>query len=650
MAIAKMHHFKLYSMKSLTGEMLTFLQEYGDVHIRNLTEEVELLEFGLEYLSEPKEILDIRYELDQLEDIINLLSVHADSSGLLENMKRGNKNYTYKELMEKGSEIDLKNVSKEIKELQRLAEEKHNQIDKIIHEIDELKPWIGLKMSAADLVNTKNVEFNTGYILTPQFNSFLADIKDLKYTVIEEIGPYENNTYFLIVTTKEDKTKLIEILRKYSYFEDEPKVKTTAVQEIKTKEEEVSQLKAEIEDIKKSFKSYVEFLDDVKLRYEYLNQVNRKLASTDKLMSTRMVNYIDGYIESEKAEDFEKSLEAKFPNECYLEIQPANEDDEHVPIVLKNNKFVSAFENLTEMYALPKYNELDPTPFLAPFYWLFFGMMIGDFGYGVLIFLGTKFILSFNLSDSMRKTMNFFYYLGYSTMLWGLIYGSIFGGIVPMPALIDPAVDYNTVMVVAIILGGIHMFTGLALQGYMLIKNASVLDAVYDVLTWFMALFGAIYLGLSMFLGLPGGTVAKWVMIAGMVGIVLFTGRSAGSKGAQLASGAYNLYGISSWLGDFVSYLRLMALGLAGAFIGVAVNMIVKTIAGGGSIGGIIGAAAVFIFGQILNFGLSALSAYVHALRLIFVEFFGKFYEGGGVTFESVRNETKYINIKNQED
>ena len=112
---------------------------------------------------------------------------------------------------------------------------------------------------------------------------------------------------------------------------------------------------------------------------------------------------------------------------------------------------------------------------------------------------------------------------------------------------------------------------------------------------------------------------------------------------------AYTTYGISCWLGDFVSYLRVMALGLAGAFIGVAVNMIVGTVAGSGIIG-IVFAAVIFVGGQLFNLALSALSAYVHTLRLTFVEFFGKFYEGGGKEFKKIRNKPKYINIRNQED
>lgn len=146
-------------------------------------------------------------------------------------------------------------------------------------------------------------------------------------------------------------------------------------------------------------------------------------------------------------------------------------------------------------------------------------------------------------------------------------------------------------------------------------------------------------------LSLPGRNIAKYVMIAGMLIIVFFTGREAKSPVGRIASGAYNLYGISSWLGDFVSYLRLMALGLAGGFIGVAINMIAGTVASSGVVG-IIFAAVIFVGGQLFNLALSALSAYVHTLRLTFVEFFGKFYEGGGKKFNRVRKETKYINIK----
>ena len=186
------------------------------------------------------------------------------------------------------------------------------------------------------------------------------------------------------------------------------------------------------------------------------------------------------------------------------------------------------------------------------------------------------------------------------------------------------------------------MFTALGMKAYMYIRDGKVLDAIYDVVFWYMALGGPIAYALI------GNKICLYVMAVGMVGIVLFAGRDAKSIGGRLGSGVYELYGISSWVGDFVSFLRLMALVLSGGFVAYAVNVIVKMLFGAG-IGGIIGGILVFVVFQLFNMFLSYLSAYVHSLRLIYVEMFGKFYEGGGAKFREMLEDTKKIIINRGE-
>lgn len=649
MAIAKMHHFKLYSLKSLNRDLLTFLQDFGDVHINNLTEEGELLDSGLEYVSEPEESIAVREEISKLDSVIKTVSKKQEKLGMIESLKRGNKNYTYEELMDQGSKIDTLKTTEKIDKLIRMEEDKNKEIADLKVEIQDLRPWVNLKLSSDQIRDTKNLTFITGYILAAQFEAFLNETKDLEYTIVEKVGDNDKNTYFLAIVEKDEKDKLLELLRRYSFFSETFESEKHPVDEIRKKEEIITKLQEDISNIHKEFNKNIADLDDLILRYEYLNQIDKKYKTANNFLSTKSVSVIDGYLKSSDVPKFEKELEDEFRNEYFLEIQEADKEDPNVPIYLENNKYIEAFEPITKMYSLPRYNEIDPTPFLAPFYWFFFGMMIADIGYGILLLIGTTVLLKFNLSDSMRKNIKFFHYLSYSTIIWGLIYGSFFGGIIELPKLLDPTVDYIAVLVISIVLGTIHMFLGLGLKAYVLIRDGHGIDAFYDVGTWFMVLVGALYWIVSMVLNLPFGNIAKYIMFIGMVLIVLFTGRDAKTKVARFASGAYNLYGISSWVGDFVSYLRLMALGLAGGFIGLAINMIGGTMADSGIIG-LIFAVVLFVFGQIFNLALSALSAYVHTLRLTFVEFFGKFYEGGGKKFDKIRNETKYINIRKQEE
>lgn len=650
MAIAKMNHFNLYTMSSDTDEILSLIQNFGDVHISDLADREELLEGGLEYVSEPTASTDVQQEITRLTHTIELLSKYDDKLGSIESMKKGMKNYTFSEVMAKGAEVDVSKEMNDISKLNRHLEDLEIGISKLNTQLDELTPWKNLQLGKAELSNTRKIDFITGHVLSRQYKSLLEEAEEFTNTHIELISEMNKNSYILVITTKDERAELDKLLRKYSFF-------TVNLQGEENPEVEIIKLKDKIEEqnneiaaTKDKFKEYLYILDDLKLRYEYLNQVGEKYKSTENLLSTKTVNFIEGYIETEKSDAFMKALETNFPESYHIEMEAADKEDPNVPIVLKNNKFNSAFEMLTKMYALPGYNEIDPTPFLAPFYWLFFGMMIADVGYGIIMLVGTLIALkTFNLSDSMLNNIRFFFYMSISTIIWGLIYGSFLGGFIPLPALIDPATDYIALLAISVTFGAVHMFLGLGIKAYTLIRDGKPMDAVYDVLFWYMSLMGAIYMILAGVLNLPGADIGKYIMIAGMIGILLFGGREVKSPGGRFALGAYTLYGISSWLGDFVSYLRLMALGLAGAFIGVAVNMIVGTVAGSGIVG-VVFAAVIFIGGHIFNLALSALSAYVHTLRLTFVEFFGKFYDGGGKEFKKIRNKPKYINIRKQED
>lgn len=650
MAIAKMNHFNLYTMSSDRDEILSLIQNFGDVHISDLADREELLEGGLEYVSEPTASTDVQQEITRLTHTIELLSKYDDKLGSIESMKKGMKNYTFSEVMAKGAEVDVSKEMNDISKLNRHLEDLEIGISKLNTQLDELTPWKNLQLGKAELSNTRKIDFITGHVLSRQYKSLLEEAEEFTNTHIELISEMNKNSYILVITTKDERAELDKLLRKYSFF-------TVNLQGEENPEVEIIKLKDKIEEqnneiaaTKDKFKEYLYILDDLKLRYEYLNQVGEKYKSTENLLSTKTVNFIEGYIETEKSDAFMKALETNFPESYHIEMEAADKEDPNVPIVLKNNKFNSAFEMLTKMYALPGYNEIDPTPFLAPFYWLFFGMMIADVGYGIIMLVGTLIALkTFNLSDSMENNIRFFFYMSISTIIWGLIYGSFLGGFIPLPALIDPATDYIELLAISVTFGAVHMFLGLGIKAYTLIRDGKPMDAVYDVLFWYMSLMGAIYMILAGVLNLPGADIGKYIMIAGMIGILLFGGREVKSPGGRFALGAYTLYGISSWLGDFVSYLRLMALGLAGSFIGVAVNMIVGTVAGSGIVG-VVFAAVIFIGGHIFNLALSALSAYVHTLRLTFVEFFGKFYDGGGKEFKKIRNKPKYINIRKQED
>ena len=316
-----------------------------------------------------------------------------------------------------------------------------------------------------------------------------------------------------------------------------------------------------------------------------------------------------------------------------------------VPTVLKNNALVEPFESVTEMYSLPKYNDIDPTPFMMPFYLVFFGMMSADLGYGLVLMLGTFAAMKFfNMDKGMARFIKFFHLLSYSVIVWGLIYGSFFGATLPIQ-LLSTTDDVITILLLSVVFGFIQMVYGLIINGVVKWKQQQRSSSYVDGLAWAGVLIGLALLIVDMMI-MPNAiirTLSYILIFANVIGIILVSTMASKNKGLGFALGLYNLYGVTGYVGDLVSYTRLMALGVSGGSIAVAFNMIVQYLP----------TAARFSVGIILiialhalNIFLTYLSAYVHTARLQYVEFFGKFYEGGGRPLSPLKTLEKHIYLK----
>ena len=653
MAIVKMTKFNLIAFESQRGKILKNLQKFKEVSFVNVefdeSSENQEKTF-IKKIINNEELARVEERINGVSNAISLVKKYHVSEKGLKAIMKGNDNYTFEELAKKIEAYNWKDTYFKLRDLGSKKNQLNSEISKKYTELENISLWKKLDINPKVLKQLKTTNGYLGIVPLKLKNQFLTKMNELEYSHYEELNVTKEDVYYLVISHSgnEEKEKLNEAFRTGNFsitdlnIEEVPKF---YIEQLKIK---VENLRKEKREIKEKIKGYDKELGNLEAVYEYLKNKKLRIIETEKLAKTSNTCIINGWIPTEKMEKFEKSIKEVTGDDYYVTFEEADKDDMTVPIKLKNNRIVKTFESLTGMYAYPKYNEVDPTPLLTPFYILFFGMMGADAGYGLVLLLSALFALKFvNLNNKMRDMVQFFLYLSFSVILWGVLYGSYFGLEIPgVWKLINPSTEFQRILIGAMFFGLIHIFFGLGVKAYLLIKSGKTIDAIYDVVLWYMAITGGIVTLISgpLKLGSNVSNISMWVMIIGMLGIFLTGGREAKSIGGKFGGGLYSLYGISSYVGDFVSYSRLMALGLSGGFIAQAMNMISGMLSTTWI--GMVFVPVVFIGGHLFNMFISFLGAYVHTSRLIYVEFFGKFYEGGGKPFKEFRTESKYINIK----
>ena len=653
MAIVKMTKFNLIAFESQRGKILKNLQKFKEVSFVNVefdeSSENQEKTF-IKKIINNEELARVEERINGVSNAISLVKKYHVSEKGLKAIMKGNDNYTFEELAKKIEAYNWKDTYFKLRDLGSKKNQLNSEISKKYTELENISLWKKLDINPKVLKQLKTTNGYLGIVPLKLKNQFLTKMNELEYSHYEELNVTKEDVYYLVISHSgnEEKEKLNEAFRTGNFsitdlnIEEVPKV---YIEQLKIK---IENLRKEKREIKEKIKGYDKELGNLEAVYEYLKNKKLRIIETEKLAKTSNTCIINGWIPTEKMEKFEKTIKEVTGDDYYVTFEEADKDDMTVPIKLKNNRVVKTFESLTGMYAYPKYNEVDPTPLLTPFYILFFGMMGADAGYGLVLLLSALFALKFvNLNNKMRDMVQFFLYLSFSVILWGVLYGSYFGLEIPgVWKLINPSTEFQRILIGAMFFGLIHIFFGLGVKAYLLIKSGKTIDAIYDVVLWYMAITGGIVTLISgpLKLGSNVSNISMWVMIIGMLGIFLTGGREAKSIGGKFGGGLYSLYGISSYVGDFVSYSRLMALGLSGGFIAQAMNMISGMLSTTWI--GMVFVPVVFIGGHLFNMFISFLGAYVHTSRLIYVEFFGKFYEGGGKPFKEFRTESKYINIK----
>lgn len=673
MAVLPMARINIYGLKHDRKGVLEELQRLGAVDVRTF-DETEGFERPDTYAS----IARFQKAKNDAKAALDVLEKYSPEKKSLFASLEGRKPISYKhyERCVERRDAILNSVSEILKLEKSMADFKAEKL-RCEASIEALMPWEPLPYA----LNYKGTRKAAAYIgvfpeqrtednLLDEFDEVCKNQKadELAGSIhLEVISTGATQTYAFILCARAAAERTEELLRHMGF--SAPSV----VCEVEPRKK-IAELKAAIEAVENGIKSaeteivgHSEEREDLKFMTDYLTMRTDKYKVISQLGQSKSVFALTGYVPLRDTERVEKQLSDKFS--IAYESEKADSDD--VPVALQNNAFAAPLEGVLETFSLPGRGEVDPTAAMAVFYYFLFGLMLSDAAYGIIMIAVCAIALwKFpRMETGLRKSLKMFLYCGISTTFWGVMFGGYFGDaiqviaktffnkdIVINPVWFSPLNEPMRMLMFSLGVGIVHLFAGLGMKLYSLMRDKKYKDALYDVIFWYMLVGGAIVYLLSapMFIEMSGlgfmlpasvGRGAAIVALLGAIGIALTAGRSSQNPFKRLAKGLYELYNVTGYLSDILSYSRLLALGLA---TGVIANVFNKmgSMMGGGVLGAIF-FAIIFVVGHTLNIGINLLGAYVHTNRLQFVEFFGKFYEGGGTKYSPFRAETGYFEIEN---
>ncbi len=671
MAIARAKKIEIIGLNQDKEILLTLLQRLGIMQLVNMQE----INTGINSAG-------ISYEADLLaiEEAISFLAAFKERTGFLAGIANL-KPYIYRqELSQVIRSFEWQKLLVELTALRGRFKDLIQRRERLLQRKQLLLPWRKLCIPIDEIQPTKHCGIVLGVLSSRNYKDLLENVTRKNIHCFSEIISQDKaNVYLFILYVNNDFQGLEELLKNYHFnFVTLGHHKGTVEDNLLESSSEAMTLDDEMRTVKNKIAQISGEQFKLMMIYDYFAN-KKKIGEADRNLARQAFTFVlSGWIKSGDAKVLKEEVTLHIKEAAIFISDP--KEDEAVPVILENNKLIQPFEFITQIYGMPKYNELDPTPFLAPFFFLYFGLCVSDAGYGLMLCLFSWFVLAkFKMGQQGRKFFKLFLFCGVSTIIIGVLTGSWFGNLIDLLAesqaifsplkkfkdslvVLDPLKEPTKLLGVALSLGIIQVWFGNIVAAIGNIKNRRYWDVVLDQVPMLVFLFGLTGLGL-MFLQLFNKAHAglfRYAALLSALALILTQGRAEKGWGSKLFYGIYNLYNaFSGYLSDVLSYSRLWALGLVTGVMAATINLIavqfsqilpsvlpfIEKFAFIKIIFSSLVIVVVFIFGHTVSFFMNLLGAFVHPVRLQFVEFFSKFFKPGGNTFRPFRAEAKYINI-----
>jgi V/A-type H+-transporting ATPase subunit I len=656
MALMPMQKVAVLFPLSERENLISLLHEKGSVQILDLKETPLAEEVAL---GEPGGASDAERTAGDLKRAIEDVSEFEEKGGILGGLGGGKIMVTEEEFARIGKDFDYRGAIDEIDELEARRTELRTKRNHLEAFIDRLTPWADLDIGLEEIAPRAETAILAGELSGQRTPEALAAAlaADSETFHLEVVLSTERETYLVLFYHRAEEEKVQEVLRRNDFeihtFEGLRGIPRDLIEDARRQDSEIDR---QLEKIASRGVELAGHKPKLMIAHDYFTQEARKADAQDLIGTTQRVAVMEGWIRSHEYEKLAQEVRGRIDAAEVIKIKP--EKGENPPIELKNRRAVRPFEIITEMYGMPHSREVDPTPLAAPFFALFFGFCITDAGYGIVLVVLSLLLMKYLKAG--HKLLWLIFAGGLTTILMGAITGGWFGltdetipswlgfvaslrkSLMQFDPLKNPMIMFG----LALALGFIQVTFGLLIEMIENFRQKDIMAGIFEQLTWIVLIWSALLYGASRAGVIAPGYVAglKVSAIAAAIGIVGFTNRVSKNPVIRIGSGLYRLYGATSFLGDILSYTRLLALGLATGGIAMVIN-VVALMAKGIPVIGIPAMIVVLAGGHTFNIAVNALGGFVHSARLQYVEFYPKFFEGGGRPFRPFKKELKYTRL-----